>query len=445
MIVLAVLCGAGCQEDFLEVRSNKDQFTPTTLNDFQNILDNPEVFAQNNTPGAILNAADDFYVTDAGFSGLSVRDRSAYLWSAGADETNNYWAPLYRQVFYSNVVLDGLDQMKEGKSTELWKTLRGTALFYRSYAYYTLALMFTRPYTMDMAGTDPGVPLRLVADAGKNYPRGTVEQVNRQVISDLQEAAGLLPGRTGYKTRPGRTAALALLARASLAAAAYGEAEKYAGQALELNHTLLEYGTIDSLPRRPFPLCLPDSNEEVIWYASASSTFARAAQTFADSALYGSYQPGDRRRSLYFLPSGAGRAGFKGSYTGDNYFFTGLATDEMYLIKAECLARRGAVAEALEALNTLLSSRWDRSLFRPLAASGAEETLALVLAERRKELIGRGTRWADLRRLNQDPHFKVTLVRELQGQRYELRPEESGRYVFPIPQAEVTQFGLAQN
>jgi len=66
------------------------------------------------------------------------------------------------------------------------------------------------------------------------------------------------------------------------------------------------------------------------------------------------------------------------------------------------------------------------------------------LKERRKELLFRGLRWTDLRRLNLDPRFAVTLARNVSGQIYSLPPEDP-RYAWPIPDDEIQASGIPQN
>ncbi len=70
--------------------------------------------------------------------------------------------------------------------------------------------------------------------------------------------------------------------------------------------------------------------------------------------------------------------------------------------------------------------------------------LPYVLMERQRQLIFRGLRWMDLRRLNRDPRFAKTLRKQIDGQVYELEPG-SKRYVWPIPEDAVTYGGLEQN
>ena len=67
-----------------------------------------------------------------------------------------------------------------------------------------------------------------------------------------------------------------------------------------------------------------------------------------------------------------------------------------------------------------------------------------ILAERRKELVMRGTRWADLRRLNKEPKYATTLVRDLDAEQYELKPG-SPKWVWPLPIEAIDNGGYDQN
>lgn len=112
--------------------------------------------------------------------------------------------------------------------------------------------------------------------------------------------------------------------------------------------------------------------------------------------------------------------------------FSGLATDEMYLIRAESYARTGKVSEAISDLNILLQNRYKTGTFTPYSTSLSEkQALDTILSERRKELPFRGLRWADIRRLNKEG-ANITLTRRLNGQIHTLPPNDL-RYVLPIP------------
>jgi hypothetical protein len=206
----------------------------------------------------------------------------------------------------------------------------------------------------------------------------------------------------------------------------------------------MDYNSLDSNSQNP----IQRFNSEVIFQAlSLSVDPLQPSICKIDSNLYASYSENDLRKAIYFSANGDGSYSFKGDYDGgtDNYghLFTGIVTDEQYLIKAECEARLGNTESALKYLNALLEKRFSHAGFMPITVSDPTELLGIILVERRKELLFRGTRLTDLKRLNQDSRFAVTLKRKLNGAVYELPPNDN-RYIALIPKI-VIDFGLKQN
>lgn len=98
----------------------------------------------------------------------------------------------------------------------------------------------------------------------------------------------------------------------------------------------------------------------------------------------------------------------------------------------------------MQDLNALLAKRWKTGFFIPFSAGTADEALAIILQERRKELIFRGLRWSDLKRLNKEPRFAVTLKKTIGEKEYILPPNDN-RYLFPIPSSVIEMTGIQQN
>ncbi|KKX49153.1 RagB/SusD family nutrient uptake outer membrane protein [Sphingobacterium sp. IITKGP-BTPF85] len=134
---------------------------------------------------------------------------------------------------------------------------------------------------------------------------------------------------------------------------------------------------------------------------------------------------------------------FKGQYTGSNNLFGGIATDEMYLVRAECLAREGKIAEALADINLLLSKRYKSTSFMPLSETNISNLLDLILLERRKELLFRGLRWMDIKRLNLEGRM-ISLIREGADGKVELKPNDN-RFAIPLPEDIIRLAGVEQN
>lgn len=444
--VLGCMC-LSCEKAFLEKKPDNALLVPVNLKDFQALLDNSNT-VMNYAPFLSVYSTDDFYMTDNGFTSAPLDVQNSYIWAAEIfppTATVTDWNRMYTQVFYANVVLDGLQDIKPEASLQTeYDQIKGSALFYRAFAFYQLAQQFALPYRVATAGGDLGIPIRLIGDVNKVSERGTLQKTYSQIIRDLKEALELLPAKGVFKTRPGKTAVLAMLARVYQTMEDHGRAGTYAAACLQLNNSLTDYNTLTVANARPFPPALPDGNDEVLFYCIMVNSGLTSALSGADPELYRSYSSNDLRKAAFFTDKGNGLINFKGSYTGTANIFAGLAIDEVYLIRAESYARAGQTAEAMQDLNTLLQKRWKRGTFVPLTALNPEDALKMVLTERRKELVYRNMRWTDLRRLNQDARFAVKLQRQVKGNNYQLLPNDL-RYVFPIPANVIAAGSIEQN
>lgn len=446
--VFIVLLLWGCKKDFLELRPDKALTVPSTFADFRALLDYSSD-VMNYDPSLSTVSMDDFYLGENGLQGLTtVVEQNAYVWASDLAQAQSLtdWSRMYQQVFYCNVVLEGLEKMdKESKVDQNWGRLKGAALFYRANAFYNLVQCFTRAYQKQTAGSDLGIPLRVDSDLNQVVKRASLEESYQKIVGDLKEAVGLLPKNELILTRPVKNAALALLSRVYLMMGDFVNAKGYAEQSLQENASLIDYNSLNLTALRPFPVFFPNQqNAEVIFYSRMISySYLNSALTFVDPALYSSYENDDLRKKAFFAERAGVRFAFKGNYSGSSTFFSGLSTREMYLIKAECAARLGNLEEARSTIATLLSKRYKAGVLLPSGPLN-EDLLTWILLERRKELIGTGLRWSDLKRLNLDTRFAKDLSRSVNGVSYSL-PANDKRYVFPIPLNEILLTGISQN
>lgn len=442
MLVSLLMVGSSCKKDWLDAKPDKKLVVPQTLQDLQAMLDNTLFVFNFSQPELGETGSDDYYVLYPDWLALSPDEASAYIW---AKDIYNGSAPVdwmipYERIFYDNYVLETVENIPlDSTNLSNWDNVKGSALFGRAFNFYSLADLFAKPFDSTTADTDPGIPLRLHSDINGKSVRASVSETYKQVITDLKASLLLLPALPAYKTRPSKTAAYAMLARTYLNMGNYSLALLYADSCISLQPVLMNYNTFDITSQFPFPMF----NDEVIYFEALNYYNVIGNRiAIVDSTIYHSYADNDLRKYL-FIDTTDGHPRFKGGY--DQYTgFGGIATDEIYLVSAECNARIGNINRAMDRLNTLLENRWKTGTFIPLTASSADEALRLIISERRKELIFRGLRWTDLRRLNKDPRFAVTLTRNLNGTFYTLPPNDN-RYVYPIPDQEIQISGIAQN
>jgi starch-binding outer membrane protein, SusD/RagB family len=431
------------KKEFLDERPRSDLFVPTTLEDFQALLDND--VAMSLTPVLGDLSGDNFYVLSTSWPVLSTKEKNAITWAEeifnGEGNVADWNAP-YEQVLYANVVLDGLKNVTiTAENSQQWNLIKGCALFMRAYAFYNLAQVFALPYNAATANTDLGIPLKLTPNVDEKAQRSTLEQTYTQILNDLLQAKTLLADSvSSRRNRPNKPAAFAQLARVYLSMRQYDNAEVNADSCLQLYKHLIDYNTRDMVTRFPFER----TNVEVMYQSRFVETNVLkgiSGTGLVDTNLYNSYEANDLRRSLFFIVN-SGRVNFKGSYTGLNQAFTGLATDETYLIRAECRAQAGNITGALEDINTLKLNRY-KGAFVPFTASTKEQALSIILSERRKELPCRGVRWTDIRRLNLEG-ANIKPARIINNQYYEL-PVNSSLYALPLPPDAVALGNYQQN
>ncbi|MCW3074278.1 MAG: RagB/SusD family nutrient uptake outer membrane protein [Flaviaesturariibacter sp.] len=441
IILLLLLTGISCKK-YLDLRPDKKQVVAHSLKDYSALLDGAR-FINIAYPDAGEIASDNLWLTAVDYAALPDRTgQNLYTWGTDVfnDNETNDWTIPYQAVLYANTVLEGLGEIvPDTASTGEWNRLKGAALFFRGLAYYNLAQQFCAPYNSATATTDQGIVLRQTAAISEVSVRASVAATYTQIEMDLTEAAALLPVAQLYKTRPSKAAAFAALTRMALSRESYVEAKRWCDSALTYNNRLLDYNTLNPSAANP----VPRFNEEVLFHATGGRGMLVPPVGKVDSLLYRSYAANDLRRSIFFKAAGTG-VGFYGSYDASTYLFMGLATDEVYITRAECLARGGNVSAAMTDLNAVLIKRFRAGTFIPYTAANVQEALDKIIAERRKELLFRGLRWTDLRRLNRDPRYRVTLKRVIGNQVYTLE-WNSPRYIFPIPENVIRRSGIPQN
>ena len=452
--IIKVLVGmvAGCMmacNGFLDVKPESAVSTPETLKDLRALLDNEDNMNRH-FPGLLEMGTDDYFLDYSVFSSRRAFDQTVYLREAEplflTANMNQQWASSYQAVATANIVMESLERIKEGNAAER-EQLRGEAYFIRGYAFYHLAQLYAQPYDPEGDNASPGIPLRLSSDVSIPSTRGSVAETYEQIIADLTVSFDLLPEHVDYKTRPGKTAALAALARVYLSTEQYDLAFEMADDALNRYDRLIDFNELDIDASYPFEAF----NAETIYFGYSSSGSLLLSNTRANipESLYGSYNENDLRKYAFYFDSGDGLIRYKGYYNGGRAaYFAGLATDELYLIRAECHARASRWEQAMADLNRLLETRWQVGTYVPFHADNQEDALRSILGERRKELIFRGVRWSDLRRLNRDERFATTLIRVIDdgtsSKTYTLPPNDL-RYTHLIPQEVILRTGMQQN
>lgn len=442
LMSLAAILFCGC-EKFLDAKPDNTLAHPSTLKDLRAILDQ-EDHINNLYHGILEIAADDFYITYKGYATLQQRYRDGYVWEDQGIDAG--YTGLYRVVSVANVVLEGLARI-DGGDIALRRQLEGEALFLRGWMFFQLAQVYCTHYSIHDTQNALGLVLRMDSDAEIKIGRSGLKEAYNQLFSDLTRALELLPIESEYVTRPSKLVCYAALARAYLTVEDYAKAEEMVSKLFAFKTSLLDFNSLDHTKQYPIAL---DLNVELLYYGRAGSNglYMANANTYIHAELYAMYDEHDLRRKIYYVAGVEGMR-FKGYYHGALADYAAvLAMDEMYLIMAECLARRQEVAEGLSYLNALRKHRYEKGHFTAWAGLDSKTLLVKIMEERRKQLVCRGIRWGDLRRLNRQLEFAVTIHRKLEidGKwvTFSLEPN-SLRYVFLIPRLAIEMGKYEQN
>lgn len=445
-----VLIFTSCTKSFLDEKPSSSIVDPHTLSDFQRLLDRQLMYE---TPDLLVRSTDEYYWTSEYWQSQSLEwIRNIYMWNPEIyvdANTVGDWNVLYEQVFYTNVVLEGLKKLpKTEANRDEWDRIKGNALFSRAFAFFTAAQLWAPPYDPNTTTIDLGIPIRLVADINAPTTRASVQETYMQILTDLKESELLLTNDidSRYPNRVSRPAVLGFLSRVYLYMRDYQKAGQYADQYLKLRSELIDYNSLNTTINNPFPV--PGANIEVALHRGmiTSSGFTnRYPDNICDSNLYNMYDENDLRKKLFFQISNAtGNLVRKSGYCGTlPNFFSGIATDEIYLIRAESLAREGKNDLAMNDINTLLRNRYETGSFSDLSAENMEQALEVIFNERRKELFTRSLRWMDCRRLNSEGR-NISLRRLIDGVEYIL-PAKDKRWTYPIPPDVIALTGIPQN
>ncbi|SEN70019.1 SusD family protein [bacterium A37T11] len=447
---LLIISLQSCKK-YLDVKSNESYALPGNLTDLQSILDNQSLPYYG--VGSTDDACDDYYLTNTSFNALyGEASKNFYTWknsnifelaTPNSGDGTNDWSLAYAYIYYANTVLGYMDKFNISPDEQMRANdIKGQALFHRARMFLELIFAFAKGYDASSAATDLGLPLRLTTDFNQKTSRSSVEETYQLIIKDLKTATTLLPDQSIHVLRPTKAAAYGMLARTYLSMRDYENSGLYADSCLYVNSTLLDYNSITDFAS-PFPQFLVPELKFYSMHGFNVSAYYFGA--LMDTVFIRLYDTNDLRKSLFYIHNLDDTYSYNASYAGfPGTGFDGIATDEMYLIRAEAFARKGNLVSAMKDLDALLKNRYSNSVpYASHLVTDQQQAINLILQERRKELVFRGLRWMDVKRLNLEG-ANITLKRIVNGTTYTL-PPNSPRYAIPIPDDIIQLSGIEQN
>ena len=448
LAIFVVVMLTGCN-DFLDIKP-KGEKIPKTVTDYETLLNYESVQKVSDTYPTYLT--DDVYLPDVaqgtatpGLNSVEQSILNLYLFKKdvfGEAQDDGFWFASYNRIYYYNTVIDNI-MNAEGPSEQQKHSIRAEALISRALEYLYLVNGYAKHYDVRTAETDPGVPLILDEDISKkDLVRASVKDVYAQIQSDLQAALPNLPAQPkGNAFRASKAAGYGILAKMYLYMGNYTEALKAANEVLAINNSLLDlkkYAVVkvqSSIGRTNVPQDI--DNPENIYIKFAPYVYGLSSKVFGSDELISLFSEDDMRLQIYFTKNFRNIPTDK--YVWAPYLRANLAVSspEIYLIAAECEARKGSVERAMALINKLRDNRIKNNT--DVVATDRNDALQKVLEERRRELAMSGmVRYIDLKRLNQESQFAKTVTHVTGEGTFSLEPN-SPLYVLPIP-AKVMRF-----
>ena len=431
-ISLPLLLLNSCR-DYVEVEQVGNNRILKYTSDYRALANNYNDMTSSGGIYLIANADVEFPTTYQ--NGVTTIWGNSYTWQDriyDPSQGDSDWTGLYKAVYYSNVILDGVMGSEKGTDAEK-KEITAEAYVHRAFAYLQLVNTYGPQFDPASANSEKAVPLLLKPELFSSLERNTVGQVYDQIISDLKSALDNgIQNDPQFNVLPSKRAVYALFARTYLLMGQYQLSLENAEKALQMQNGLIDLKSLAS--GYSYPVLI--QNPEVILSKTLLLTYNGAPLS---TELLNTFSANDLRYNYYtapgtsFYPTYTGRGFGIYTYSYTNGINIGVSVPEMYLIAAECYARGGQTQKAVDYLNILRAKRYKANTTYQVSAATNTEALNLVLSERQKEFIGRGFRWFDQRRLNLDPAFQKTYTRTFKGTTYTLAPNSDG-YVFPINQ-----------
>lgn len=414
-----------------------------------------------------------------------------YFWDESFDRANytiesTLYNDCYDRITKYNALIDGINEAKG--SDEDKKLGMAQAKLMRAYNYFFLVNTFAKPYDPATANETNGIIVRdhMFSSIEEKGVQRSVGYTYDFIQKDIEEAIDGLPHTAKNVYRPDRTFGLSFKAKVQLFRRQYDECIKTCEEALaeakEAGHALWnmnkeynQYAT--ALKQMGYPEYAIDEpqyagmNEmvETIWKQRVTHTYDDPEQliylfctnqgdpypmyvTKSVLDLFGS-SVAEKNIDLRYRFCIRYKAQHATAPEGDQDFGTlsikwnpcGMRLSEVYLMLAECYARKGdteSINKAMDYLDELRVCRLVKNQYTKLTATDKDAALRCVREERKRELFLTCNGFFDMRRFMTE--FNETETKVVEGKTYTLKPT-SHLLTFPFPLKAMQTSDLIQN
>lgn len=429
----------------------KGKKIPTSLSDFTELMaDEYTNHREDVTQASIL--LNDRYVSQSSLSYYPLW-KANYLWDTSidrvkenkSDETTYYNG--YAGISTANLILENVAGATDASDAEK-AVATAQARFLRASRYLTLVNYYSRPYNASTAATDGGVPVITSANVGAAFTQESVQGVYDFILADLTAAIADLPEKSANVLYANKAAGYALLARTYLTMGNYTDALTAANEALSRNDSLFDW--TQYYEKNKSVITQEGSYQRITspmghdwcenYYFCHGSTSYSSTESQVSEWRAARFEQGDAMFACRWKKRTVGAdTYYQGLLSG---FFNkgGLTTTEMWLIKAECLARQGDIAGAMDIVNKVRAKHILPADYKNLTATTTAEAVKAVMEVKSNALIQTIVPFMDRRRWNLDSQYAETFTKTEDGTTCTLAPD-SYMWVMPFPQGAIDNAG----
>ena len=353
----------------------------------------------------------------------------------------------YGAINTCNLLLEEVPNATSGTEAEKAEVM-AYARVLRAMHYFNLANYYADTYEASTAATKLCVPLITSSLQDAPHHQATIQEMYDFILNDLNEALPYLPDMGTTILHPGKGAAYAMLARVYLQMMNYDKALEYANQALDINDQLTDWVSFYEQNQSDIEMegNYPYLTSPVDFYCVENYNFNYSESSYARSmynlpvARADQFEQGD----AYFLSNWKLRTVGSETYyyglTSGNINFCGMRSVEQYFIKAECLARKGQLSQAMDVVNAVRKTYILPSVYQDLTATTEAEAIKYIRQGKENLLIFSIVPFADSRRYNAEGTYARTLTKEVDGKTVSLTPT-SHLWTMPFPQGAIDNPG----
>ncbi len=411
---------------------------------------------------------------------------ACFLWDELFDRAANtiesqLYNDCYNRITKYNALIDNIMDAKGPKSEKALGLAQAKIM--RAYNYFFLVNYFARPYNPTTAYETNGIIVRekMFESIDEQGVQQSVGYTYDFIQKDIEEAIEDLPHLAETPFRPDKTFGLAFKAKVHLYKREFDQCLTACEQALseapngrhelwnmneqynQFAPMLLAMGYPEQAKDDPAYMGVNDL-VETVWknrvsygYDGAENLIYLFCLTYTDP--FPMYLSKDvlnlfeRNSDLRYRFCIRYKAQHETAPKGSQDFATlaikwnpsGIRLSEVYLMLAECYARKGSaddINKAMFYLELLRSNRLVTGRYKHLNATNKDEAMKMVREERKRELFLTYNGFFDMRRFCTE--YNETLTREFDGKVYTLSPN-SHLLTFPFPMQAIQNSKLVQN